>query len=112
MNSRAVEPALGLTCISASTHLIEASMVGLGIALLSRINCASVPPGCQKGKLQRNAQLVPSLAACADDLDVRRLEGIEPGQMAAVGRDGEDLNALTLGQELMFVLRHADSRPQ
>jgi hypothetical protein len=32
--------------------------------------------------------------------------------MVAVGRDGEDLIALTLGQELMFALHHADSRPQ
>lgn len=32
--------------------------------------------------------------------------------MVAVGRDGEDLIALTLGQELMFALHHVDLRPQ
>jgi len=66
----------------------------------------------QERKLQRDAQLVPSLPSCADDLDVRRLEGIEPSQMVAISRDGEDLIALVLGQELMLALRHADSRPQ
>ena len=30
--------------------------------------------------------------------------------MVAVGRDGEDLIALTLGQESTFALHHADPR--
>src|SRR3546814_7797155 len=66
----------------------------------------------QERELQRYAQLVPSLPSCADDLDVRRLEGVESGQMVAIGRDSEDLSALAFGQELMLALRHADSRPQ
>jgi hypothetical protein len=33
----------------------------------------------QERELQRDTQLVPSLPSCADDLDVRRLEGVEPG---------------------------------
>jgi hypothetical protein len=61
--------------------------------------------------LQRNPKLVPPLASLADDFDVR-LEGVEPGQTVPICRDGEKLIALTLGQELMFVLHHADSRPQ
>jgi hypothetical protein len=32
--------------------------------------------------------------------------------MVAFGRDGEDMIAFALGQELMLALRHADSRPQ
>src|SRR3546814_4199230 len=46
------------------------------------------------------------------DLDIGRLEGIEPGQMVAIGWDGEDLIAFALGQELMLALRHAVSCPQ
>src|SRR3546814_9271673 len=55
----------------------------------------------QKGELQRDAQPVPSLPPRADDLNVRRLEGIEPGQMVTNGRDREDLAALAFGQELI-----------
>jgi len=55
---------------------------------------------------------VPSLTSRADDLDVGRFEAIEPGQRVAVGRDGEDLIALTFGQELMLAPGPADSRPQ
>src|SRR3546814_12009292 len=47
-----------------------------------------------------------------DDLDIGRLEGIEPGQMVAIGWDGADLIAFALGQELMLALRHAVSCPQ
>src|SRR3546814_4710941 len=32
--------------------------------------------------------------------------------MVALARDGEDLIAFALGQELMLTLRHSDSRPQ
>lgn len=66
----------------------------------------------QERELQRDAQLVPLLPSRADDLDIRRLEGVEPCQVVAISRDGEDLVALALGQELMLALRHADSRPQ
>lgn len=66
----------------------------------------------QERELQRHAQLVPSLPSRSDDLDIGRLEGIEPGQMIAIGRDGEDLIAFALGQELMLALRHAVSCPQ
>src|SRR3546814_4545293 len=66
----------------------------------------------QERELQRHAQLVPSLPSRADDLDIGRLEGIEPGQMVAIGWDGEDLIAFALGQELMLALRHAVSCPQ
>jgi hypothetical protein len=66
----------------------------------------------QERELQRHAQLVPSLPSRADDLDIGRLEGIEPGQMVAIGRDGEYLIAFALGQELMLALRHAVSCPQ
>src|SRR3546814_3394218 len=66
----------------------------------------------QERELQRHAQLVPSLPSRADDLDIGRLEGIEPGQMVAIGWDGEDLIAFALGQELLLALRHAVSCPQ
>lgn len=48
----------------------------------------------QERELQRDAQLVPSFPSRADDLDVRRLEGVEPSQVVAIGRDGKDLIAL------------------
>lgn len=66
----------------------------------------------QERELQRDTQLVPSLPSRADDLDIGRLEGIEPGQMVAIGRDGVYLIAFALGQELMLALRHAVSCPQ
>jgi hypothetical protein len=71
-----------------------------------------VTPGTQKSELQRNPELVPPLASLADDFDVRGLEGIVPGQLVPICRDGEKVIALTFGQELMFALHHADSCPQ
>src|SRR3546814_18541034 len=65
----------------------------------------------QKGELQRDAQPVPSLPPRADDLNVRRLEGIEPGQMVTIGRAREDLAAHAFGHELIIALCHADSCP-
>ena len=74
-----------------------------------RKRAARVP---QERELQRHAQPVPSLPSRADDLDIQSFEGLEPCRAVAIGRDGEDLIALALGQELMLALRHAGSRPQ
>jgi hypothetical protein len=61
---------------------------------------------------QRHAHSVPSFPTFADDLHIRRLEGVEAGERITVGWDGEDLIALALGQKLMFAFRHADFCPQ
>src|SRR3546814_11056605 len=62
----------------------------------------------QKGELQRDAQPVPSLPPRADDLNVRRLEGIEPGQMVPIGRDSADMAGLAFGHELILALFHSE----
>src|SRR3546814_12533169 len=64
-----------------------------------------------KGELQRDAQPVPSLPPRADDLNVRRPEGIEPGQMVPIGRDREDLAAPASGPQLMRALFYHASFP-
>jgi hypothetical protein len=41
-------------------------------------------------QLQGNSHSIPALPARTDDLHVRRLEGVEPGQLVTVSRDRED----------------------
>src|SRR3546814_13617047 len=74
-----------------------------------RMGDARVP---QERELQRHAQLVASPPSRADALDIGTLEGIAPGNMVAIGWDGEDLIAFASGQELMLARRHAVSCPQ
>src|SRR3546814_14471303 len=54
----------------------------------------------QERELQRHAHLVPSLPSRADDFDIERPEGLEPGQMIAIGRDGGDLLGFPPRREL------------
>ena len=63
----------------------------------------------EQGELQSSTKLVPLLAADADDVDVGRLERVEPSQQVSIGRNAEQDFALCFAEQFVLALLHRDS---